>query len=153
MSEVVGLEQTQSQGKPKSHRVRNVTITVVIVLAAFTIAIVWYTVTYTCMGLNCGENVAGAQVTVKTIACGGTSNVTCIVTLLNIGNADTQVSSAVIVMGNNQTSGNCEALTIPAGQMIQDTCAFQVPPGSGLNYSGYIVTSNGAHVPFTGQFP
>jgi hypothetical protein len=126
-----------------------------VVVGSIGLAFVWLLVlgylVFACYG--CGFT-ASAEVSVVSISCTGTTNVTCSARLANPGAAGTQVVSGSIMTGGQSASGTCQRLTLPSGGSITSVkCTFPIAPGEpGQAFSGSIETSNGAAVPFAGVF-
>ena len=106
-----------------------------------------------------------AEVLVTSSSCGASINGTgtsCDFVLSNLGAGNTQTVPSVILwlhQGNvtrvsvDQSCQSQSGDTVNAGSQYAMSCSFALSPGeSGSLYSGSILLSNGASVPFTGRF-
>jgi len=99
-------------------------------------------------------NVSAAVVSCTTSNPGGAGTVTCVLSATNSGTANTNALSCSFKYGGNTYTATTATTTLTAGKSTTVTCASSVAtlpdPGAGNAITGFISTSNGASVPFTG---
>jgi hypothetical protein len=106
-----------------------------------------------------------AEVTVSSSSCGPDADPTdtlCNFALTNIGAGNTATEPTVIIYihHGNQTRnsvthscGESGGVTLTAGMTLRLTCTFETDPGlPGDQYSGSIILTNNAAIPFVGRF-
>jgi hypothetical protein len=139
--------ESDSNPAKKSHTVRNVIVVVALLAAAGFIFVAGYQ--SNCFGCSFPSN---AIVSIQSVTCTGSANLSCTAELQNYGTASTKADGATITFGGQGWVGTCNQETLRVGSTNTFECDFQTGVGSPGTSFMYTTTLSNGYATFNGNF-